>query len=208
MRALVPVVAVAAVACHGSHDTPKHEDAAHQAAKPVDANIDAPVAVVVDAEATVPDSPGKTGTKTVWIDNRGAPATVVAAGDRSVSVEADAIAYLVVPEPTDHVDVLVGGKRVGSIGRAPGESNVPDFILDVTGHHCYVRDVAQYNAHAHPFTGTPGETNADVSERIPGGKLRRVWGPVEDFIEPPPRTVEATYSGEQSRIFVADCAKR
>lgn len=204
MRALVPVLAIAAVACHGSRDTPKREDAARVSATPVDANIDAPVEAVVDAEAMVPDWPGKTGTKTVWIDNRDALATVVAAGDRSVSVEANAIANLVIPEPTGKVDVLVGGKRIGSIGRAPGETNIPDFILDVTGRHCYMRDVAHYSAHAF------GEVHPDVSERIPRGKLRRVWGPVEDFIEPPPATVQASYWGstEQSRIFVVDCAKR
>ena len=206
MRALVPLLA--AVGCHGSHDAPKREDAARVSATPIDASIDAPVAVVVDAEVVMPDQPGKTGTKTVWIDNRGAPATVVSAGDRSVAVAANAIANLVVPEPTGKVDVLVGGKRIGSIGRAPGETNIPDFILDVTGSHCYVRDVARYSARdrAHTF----GEAHPDLGERIPRGKLRPVWGPVEDFIEPPPASVQASYWGstEQSRIVVVDCPKR
>ena len=159
--------------------------------------------VAIDAlEVPVDAGPGARGTFTIWIDNREGQPTTVALGEHRAEVGLNGVMPFVVPDAVTERDVLVGGKRVGRI--EPAKADGTDYVVDVSGRRCYVRDVARYEERPR-F----GEQRPNVSERWRPAKLHPTWGELDYFLQQPPASVSTSspYLGT-SRLYVVDCPKK
>jgi hypothetical protein len=188
-------------ACGKKSAEPARSFDAAQVADAAIAAIDA--AVPVDAlEVAIDAGPGASGTFTIWIDNREGQPTTVALGEYRAEVGLNVYMPWVVPDTVTDRDVLVGGKRVGRL--EPAKPDGTDYVVDVSGRRCYVRDVARYEER--PQTA---RRSSDLSERWRPAKLHAVWGEVDYFLQLPPSSVSTSspYLGT-SRLFIVDCPKK